>query len=321
MAITPGRCPPQGCPPPIEKDCIEVFKVYDQCVAEDILDNCVLADDVCTQTPIPAGSTVSCSVVPDSATCTFIGFGPFNPPFFRPVRLLQQVNVSVTVTDPNGNVICGPFNLLLSGITQAFMWAPDGTTVQCQILAVGPCSCDVVSVDDNQYICCSVKICKEIQIKALVKLLVPTYGFCEFEPCVAVPQPEFPCPPEGPFFPPQRCQEPPTFTLLNAAGIGIGGVTISLSRGATVINRVTNAAGVASFADIGGFAGGIDTISFGDPATLKLVNFPIPLEFVDTTGTARDSATACEIVFQRTAILNEYTVTIDGNQLAQVVDP
>ncbi len=324
MPIKPGKCPPppEGCPPFTEKDCIEVFKVYDQCIAEDILGSCVRAADFCPA-PIPAGAVIDCQVVPNSAVCFFIGFGPFNPPFFRPVRVLQQVQVSVTVL-VGGVVVCGPFVITLQTVTQALLWAPPGTFVQCQILAVGDCDCDLATdpVTQDQLICCRVKVCKEIQVKALVKLLVPSYGFCEKDPCVPLPQPEFPCPPE-PNFPPQRCQEPPSVTLLNVAGLPIPGITVSVIRqvdvGTVTLNATTNAAGTALFPDIGGFAGAIDTIRFTVGG--KTVVFPVPTVFIDSKDVAHDSATACVIVFQQTAVPNEYTVTIDGFLLSGTIDP
>jgi hypothetical protein len=296
--------------------------VYDQCVVEEVLGECVRVADFCL-IPLPADAVIDCDVVPGSAACFFIGFGPFNPPFFRAVRVLQRVDVTVTVKDAAGIVICGPFTITLQAITQAFLWAPPGTFVQCQVLAVGDCICEtaVDPVTQDQLICCQVKVCKDIQVKALVKLLVPSYGFCEKEPCVPVPQPEFPCPPE-PNFPPQRCQEPPVITLLNAAGAGIPGVTVQVIRrvdgGSVTLSAVTNAAGTAVFANIGGFAGALDTIRF--TVAGKTVNFPLPVEFIDVTGTPRDSATACVIVFQQVNAI-EYIVTINGFQFSGTVDP
>jgi hypothetical protein len=51
-------------------------------------------------------------------------------------------------------------------------------------------------------VCCPVNLCLLIQSTALVKLLVPTYGFCVPAPCVVSPSPPFPCPP-SPLYPPQ----------------------------------------------------------------------------------------------------------------------
>jgi hypothetical protein len=167
-------------------------------------------------------------------------------------------------------------------------------------------------------------------VKALVKLLVPSYGYCELEPCEPAPQPEFPCPPE-PIYPPQRCQDPPSFALqtLPLPAVGVPNVSISLIRKVdtttVTITKVTNASGIASFAEIGGFAGGLDEIRFTDPLTSKTVVFPIPVEFIGTDTLPHDNATACNITFIRQGIVEPasltYAVTIDNVIMVDLVDP
>ena len=325
MAIKPGKCPQGRCPEPTEKDCIEVFKVYDMCVQEDEVSGCINVTQIGCLDPLPPGATVRCTVVPDSAQCLVLGFGPFNPPFFRNVILLQTVDVKVEVL-VDTTVICSG-TITLDNIKQVFMWAPPGTFVQCQVLSVGNCSCHIIPGNPLQQIptriCCSVPVCKEVQIKALVKLLVPSYGFCEKVPCVPG-RDGFECPPDR-NFPPQLCQDPPVIRLLNADGTGIAGVTVRLTRrvdGTVTITRVTGANGEADFGDIGGFAGSLDDIEFTDPLTLKTVTFHVPLEFTDENGVLRDSQTACDIQFRRTASGSRiFEVTIDGFKLQDTVDP
>jgi len=101
-------------------------------------------------------------------------------------------------------------------------------------------------------------------------------------------------------------------------------VSVSLIRkvdtSTVTITKVTNGSGVASFAEIGGFAGSLDDIEFTDQN--KLVTFHVPVEFIDVNDIPRDSATACVIQFQRQLLVpNSYTVTIDGNELKDKVDP
>ncbi|HBQ28911.1 hypothetical protein HY02_08970 [Peptococcaceae bacterium SCADC1_2_3] len=328
MAIKPGKCPfvngEPNCPPYTEKDCIEVLKVYDQCAAEELLGGSILAP-----VPIPPGSTCTCSVVPGSAVCFFAGFGDFNPPYYRPVKVVNRVSITGEIRDVNGNLVT-TYTTTLQALTQAFMWAPLGTLVQCQILDVGDCECGVVTdpVTGDQLIWSQVKVCKEIQVKALVKLLVPSYGFCELDPCNPPPQP-FVCPPDEPLYPPQRCQSPPVITLLEAIGTGIPNVDVTLTRkvdGTTVsiTKKTALLTGIASFAEVGGFAGGLDTISFTDPITAKTITFPVPLEFTDTATppAVHDSTTVCTITFQRTAIgLTTFNVFLDTIQLATPIDP
>lgn len=239
---------------------------------------------------------------------------------------MNRVSVEGEVRDANGNLIT-TYTAALQALTQALMWAPPGTFVQCQILAAGDCTCEIVTdpITGEQLICSQVKVCKEIQVKALVKLLVPSYGFCELDPCIPVPQPEFPCPPE-PIFPPQRCQEPPLITILEVVGTGIPNVDVTLRRkvDATTIDitKRTDASGNATFAEVGGFAGSLDDIIFTGPVTGKTITFHVPVEFTDTAGVVHDSRTACVIVFQRTLVgVTTFNVTIDGFTLATPVDP
>jgi len=273
------------------------------------------------------GSACTCSVVPGSAVCFFAGFGDFNPPYYRPVKVVNRVGITGEIRDVNGNLVT-TYTTTLQALTQAFMWAPPGTLVQCQILDVGDCECGVVTdpVTGEQLIWSQVKVCKEIQVKALVKLLVPSYGFCELDPCSPPPQP-FVCPPDEPLYPPQRCQSSPVITLLEPGLVcSIPDVDVTLTRkvdNTTVsITKKTNATGAATFAEVGGFAGGLDVISFTDPTTTKTINFPVPLEFTDTGGTVHDSTTVCTITFQRTAVgATTFNAFIDTIQSATPVDP
>jgi len=80
--------------------------------------------------------------------------------------------------------------------------APAGTFTECKVVstACGPCI-----IVGNQ-VCCTYELCIIFQSLAVVKLLVPTFGFCVPKECEQVsPAPPFVCPPD--LFPPQ-C--PPT---------------------------------------------------------------------------------------------------------------
>jgi hypothetical protein len=194
-------------------DCIEVLKVYDQCVKEDVLPQQIALPGTCPN-PLPPGATVDCALVfgIEAATglpetrCEVINVGPPDVEGFADVTVRQRLVFDITIFDAFGNVLCGPtrigpeffFNTVL-------LFAPEGTFGQCRILST-LCHCEIIPDPDNpglNVLLCTKKICKEIQIKALVKLCVPTYGFCVPAPCVTRPQPEFPCPPEN-IFPPQR---------------------------------------------------------------------------------------------------------------------
>jgi hypothetical protein len=327
MAITPGKCPPPpvGCPPFTQKDCIEVFKIYDQCVREDLAGTCVVITNTkCPGVHLDTAEIRSCTADPATAQCKVLGFGAFNPPFFRSVFIQQSVDVRVTLADARGK--SATVTLTLQAFNEAYLWTPPGTLVQCTILGVGDCACEITAreTDPTLTICCRVQLCQELQVKAKVKLLVPAYGFCEAPLCVQEPLTEIPCP-QQPLFPPQRCQEPPTAAIQDIDGVGIAGINVTLTRTfdstVHVQSFLTGTDGVATFVDKGGFEAGFDVLSFTDPVTSKTYSFPIPFEFTDSSGTAHDSATACVVIFRRTDTLGVYEVFIDGYLSTILLDP
>ena len=333
MPITPGECgftvvagvTIPTCPPFTGKDCILVNKVYDQCFTEELVTSQIPVASVCPGVTIPAGATVACIPIPGSATCSFAGTVAVTPPltpYFEEVLVINSFEVSAPILVA-GVTVCSP-TLTLTGAARADLWVPPGTTVNCDILAFGDCTCTLLASPTGLpvVLACTGKFCKEVQITAPVKLLVPTYGFCEVPACTFLAQPGFACPP-APLFPPQLCQSTPTVTLLGLDGTLISGVSVSVVRAGTSIDmEITNASGVASFPTIGGLEGAIDVVTF---SYLKLVSFPIPLEFVDVVGVAHDSATTCSLIFTQIGTTTTgapiFTVTINGYLSAGSVDP
>lgn len=326
MPITPGECgftviagvTIPTCPSFTAKDCILVNKVYDQCFTEDLATFSVPVGAACPGVTIPPGSTVGCIPIPGSATCTFAGTVAVTPPltpFFEEVLVLNSFQTMAPIFSPAGVTLCTPV-LDLLGAARANLWAPPGTTVTCDIVAFGDCTCTLLSSPTGlpTILACTGKICKEIQVTAPVKLLVPTYGFCEVPACTFSAQPGFTCGP--PLFPPERCQTPPTVTLLAAGGAPIAGTTVTVTRlisgvPTVIATATTNALGVATFPTIGGLEGALDTVSF--ISGVKLVSFPIPVEFTDVLGVAHDSATTCTLLFAGVvAMVNTFTVVING---------
>ena len=222
MPITPGECgftvvagvTIPTCPPFTAKDCILVNKVYDQCFTEELVTSQVPLTSVCPGVTIPAGATVGCIPIPGSATCSFAGTVAVTPPltpFFEEVLVINSFDVSAPIFVA-GVTVCTP-TLTLTGAARADLWVPPGTNVTCDILSFGDCTCTLLASPTGLpvILACTGKICKELQITAPVKLLVPTYGFCEVPACTFLAQPGFACPP-APLFPPERCQGTPTVT-------------------------------------------------------------------------------------------------------------
>ena len=338
MPITPGECgftvvagvTIPTCPPFTAKDCILVNKVYDQCFTEELVTSQIPVSSACPGVTIPAGATVACIPIPGSATCTFAGTVAVTPPltpYFEEVLVINSFQISAPILVA-GVTVCAP-TLTLTGAARADLWVPPGTTVNCDILAFGDCTCTLLASPTGLpvVIACTGKICKELQITAPVKLLVPTYGFCEVPACTFLAQPGFVCPPT-PLFPPDLCQGTPTVVLLGLGGAPISGVVVTVVRTilgvpTAIANATTNLTGTATFPTIGGLEGAIDVVTFTYLG--KLVSFPIPIEFVDVVGVAHDSATTCSLIFTQTGTtttgLPILTVTINGFVEAGTVDP
>jgi len=83
----------------------------------------------------------------------------------------------------NGSAL---FRKVVTFLKQAVLCAPEGTEVQCEV--TGNCCC---FLDCNWDITCVFDFCVVLQVKADVKILVPSFGFCVPAECKAVA----PCPP------------------------------------------------------------------------------------------------------------------------------
>ncbi len=205
--IVPGPCPPTGCPPPTEIVCIETKKVYDFCVNTRTTQECF---EIPNPAPAPhcppTGKTIDRAVPPTcgiaTESCTLVTSTPV-PGRFGFVRAVFDVcfRLDITLTFTDGTTCT--FTTDERCITKrAIIFAPPGTTIVCKVINrdCGPCRYSRIVDTIPTEVCCDIALCLEIQSRAKVKLLVPSYGFCIPSECV-----EFggiPCPPE-PLFPPQ----------------------------------------------------------------------------------------------------------------------
>jgi hypothetical protein len=185
--IIPGPCPPTGCPPPTEIDCIQVTKVYDFCFESDTLSN------ICTAIPTTCigATTASCTVT--SCTCTFASSSPTGQDGFVNATFVIACTIQFTVSSALATCTTSTTASLLKTVT---LCAPTGTVQSCQVVGE---SCGPVAIVDNT-VCTTLTVCTVFLSTALVTLLVPTYGFCTPAPCATLPV--LPCPPSS-LFPPQ----------------------------------------------------------------------------------------------------------------------
>lgn len=202
--IVPGPCPTTGCPPPTEIVCIETTKVYDFCVQ-------TRTDQECYNIPVatvtgcpPVGKTIDTTVPPvctiSSTSCTLVSRTQILGGFARVVfDVCFTLGITLTFTDGTTCTFTTDERCISKRTT---IFAPVGTDIVCNIINqdCGPCRYSSFTLGIPAQVCCDIALCLEIQSRAIVKLLVPSYGFCIPSECV-----EFgvlPCPPE-PLFPPQ----------------------------------------------------------------------------------------------------------------------
>ncbi|MEW6573548.1 MAG: hypothetical protein AB1374_07950 [Bacillota bacterium] len=172
--------------------CIETFKVYDFCFqAERRENNCFNVGAL----EIPQGATIRCKI--KDVQCEEISRTTPDEQGRSNVTFAITVTAKVKVLDANGNVIFRDTKTF--GFTKTVvLCAPEGTQTVC---SVANASCGPCILVGNQ-ICCTFDLCIIIQVVAVVKLLVPSFGFCVPKVCEEVaPQPPIVCPP--PLFPPQ----------------------------------------------------------------------------------------------------------------------
>ncbi|MBE3590115.1 MAG: hypothetical protein IMW98_04735 [Firmicutes bacterium] len=193
--VVPGPCPPEGCPPATEIVCIETRKVYDFCFQTERLNNLVIPlPDSC-----PPGG-ISADVLTGEATCRVTGSQPVDDSGLVNVSLIVIIPAVVEVADEHGTILCR-FETTITFAKTVTLCAPDGTQIDCRMVAGNE---TVVLVGRNVHV--SLSVCLLIESTALVKLLVPSYGFCVPSECVTLPSPPVECPPEN-LFPPQ-CSPP-----------------------------------------------------------------------------------------------------------------
>lgn len=173
-----------------ETVCIEVPKVYDFCFEADHRENVCTPLGICRP---PAGATVNCTIT--SATCTEVS--RTTPDTTGRANVTFAVTVVYTLKVVAPGTECTIFNNELSFTKTIILCAPVGTFTNCEIVS-SACTCLIL----GDQICCTFDLCEVFQSLVIVKLLVPSFGFCTPAVCEQVsPTPPFVCPPA--LFPPQ----------------------------------------------------------------------------------------------------------------------
>lgn len=188
--VSPGECPPEGCPPPVQIECIVVDKVYDSCFQRESLPLekiCVMVD---TDSFAP-GEIVPCILDNAAISCTEIERTPLGNGFFE-VVLAFNIN-NLMIQNPNNPQEILPFEVT-PFIKTLTLCCPEGTYVDCSESTIIRCICIVKSITPVEggfgfqvIIVCQIAVCLVFKCISRVQLLVPSYGFCVPAPCIALP--------------------------------------------------------------------------------------------------------------------------------------
>jgi len=197
--VFPGPCPPQGCPEPTEIVCIETLKVYDFCFQNDTIENACFPIPAACAPPVTSAVTVVCTIT--NIASAIVARTPLPPPApvgFARITIRIIITLEFRLLRVDGSTIC-TFTTDFPFLKTVALCAPAGTNVVVEVRAsrCGPCF-----ILGGIQVCCEIDLCLLIQSRAVVKLLVPSYGFCVPAECVELPKTPLPCPPK-PLFPPQ----------------------------------------------------------------------------------------------------------------------
>lgn len=190
--ITPGMCPPEGCPPPTRIECIVVDKVYDSCFQINDLTRDTTISDFTTDM-FSEGDVIPCAQNGD-ITCSEISRVDAGGGFFT-VTIL--VSVPVTLTNPNDPT--ETVDRTFTFTKTATLCCPPGVSPDCSESSILFCNCIVTGFTNASLaVTCTLQVCVVIKCILEVQLLVPSYGFCVPAPCITLPGV---CPPT----PPAQC--------------------------------------------------------------------------------------------------------------------
>lgn len=180
--VSPGICPPEGCPPPTRIECIVTEKVYDSCFQVDELSRNISISDTVFTSPFVIGDTIFCNPF-GHISCSEISRVDVGGGFFT-ITLL--ITVPIVLTNP-----FNPPEMVLRNVMvtkTVTMCCPDGIEPECRDSSVLFCNCIVTGITESDIIVtCDIQVCFVIKCILTVQLLVPSYGFCQPAPCITLP--------------------------------------------------------------------------------------------------------------------------------------
>ena len=235
--VSPGECPPAGCPPATRIECISVTKVYDSCFQTENLTRLTTLGGLFPSVFI--GDVLPCSLTEgDTISCEVLQKEPINDTGFFNITLLVRIPLTIG-NQLNGihaaNAVGGS-DKVFTFVKTVTLCCPEGTELDCSESTLLFCRCIVAGLNNSCPVTpmmpengfcptvpqqtvnntvpvtpvtpvtpmaaveveCTLQVCLVVKCLTVVQLLVPSYGFCVPAPCIALPGV---CPPS----PPPQC--------------------------------------------------------------------------------------------------------------------
>jgi hypothetical protein len=195
--VTPGECPPEGCPPFTRIECIAVDKIYDSCFQ---IHDLTRDTTVKFKNDFEEGGVIPCAQNGD-IECQEVSRTDVGGGFFT---ITVLVTVPITLTNPNDPTETEDKEFTFTKTVT--LCCPEGVGPDCSESIINFCNCVITDVSGDPSnpgektlsLTCTLQICLVLKCILRVQLLVPSYGFCVPAPCVTLPGV---CPPT----PPAQC--------------------------------------------------------------------------------------------------------------------
>lgn len=177
--ISPGPCPPAGCPPTTEIVCIATEKVYDSCTQTELeIELTTVSTGVGGEWPTGVfivGQNVPCGLTPGSTiTSAEISRVPVGGDY---QMITLMVFVPITLDNPNDPAETA--ERVFTFTKTVTLYCPAGVITDTSGSSLIFCSSVVIQTDTNFVgVACVFQIQVVVECVAYVQLMVPSYGSC-----------------------------------------------------------------------------------------------------------------------------------------------
>lgn len=193
--VSPGLCPPEGCPPPTEIACIETDYIYDSCFMSVPRELVGAIPEVTAGLDPEADYAVELMI--QALTAEEVARTPANGPDTNYYNVTLRLTYAAQVSIIQNGTTYYQGELSDTFFRTVRLCAPAGTTIDGSRFSTVQGQAFVIGFSEDPAeatVQVNVSVCLITQSFATVQLLVPAYGFCVPSECNEVPA-SVACPP------------------------------------------------------------------------------------------------------------------------------